>query len=85
MLIQPMQVYWLSMFNAFFCTVLPVFMTMIAVARIGAGTTSQASMVGPVSTLFLGAVMLDEPITGIQLAGTALVLTGVYLLSRKKT
>ena len=83
-LIQPIEVYGLSMFNAIFCTVLPVFMTMIAVARIGAGTASQAGMIGPVSTLFLGAVILDEPITGIQLAGTALVLTGIYLLSQKK-
>lgn len=83
-LIQPIEVYGLSMFNAVFCTVLPVFMTMIAVARIGAGTASQAGMIGPVSTLFLGAVILDEPITGIQLAGTALVLTGIYLLSQKK-
>ena len=83
-LIQPVEVYGLSMFNAVFCTVLPVFMTMIAVARIGAGTASQAGMIGPVSTLFLGAVVLNEPITGIQLAGTALVLTGIYLLSRKK-
>ena len=82
--IQPIEVYGLSMFNAVFCTVLPVFMTMIAVARIGAGTASQAGMIGPVSTLFLGAVILNEPITGIQLAGTALVLTGIYLLSRKK-
>ena len=84
MLMQPVEVYGLSLFNAVFCTVLPVFMTMIAVARIGAGTASQAGMIGPVSTLFLGAVILNEPITGIQLAGTALVLTGIYLLSRKK-
>jgi drug/metabolite transporter (DMT)-like permease len=84
MLVQPMEVYWLSLFNAFFCTVLPVLMTMFAVARIGAGTASQAGMVGPVSTLFLGAMILDEPITGFQLAGTGLVLAGIYLLSRKK-
>ncbi|GGI21048.1 DMT family transporter [Oxalicibacterium faecigallinarum] len=84
MLIQPVDVYWLSLVNAVFCTVLPVFLTMIAVQRIGAATASQAGMIGPVSTLFLGAMLLDEPITGIQLAGTALVLCGVYLLSRKK-
>lgn len=83
-LVQPMAVYGLSMFNAVFCTVLPVFLTMVAVARIGAGSASQAGMIGPVSTLFLGAVILDEPITGIQLAGTALVLSGIYLLSRKR-
>ncbi|MDP9107866.1 MAG: DMT family transporter [Pseudomonadota bacterium] len=85
MLIQPLPVYGLSLFNGLFCTVLPVFMTMIAVDRIGAGTASQAGMVGPVSTLFLAAVILGEPITVIQLTGTALVLAGIYLLSRKKT
>ena len=83
-LIQPQAVYGLSLVNAFFCTVLPVFLTMIAVQRIGAASASQAGMIGPVSTLFLGALLLDEPITGIQLAGTALVLCGIYLLSRKK-
>lgn len=83
-LIQPAAVYGLSMINAVFCTVMPVSLTMVAVGRIGAGTTSQAGMVGPVSTLFLGALILDEPITGIQLAGTALVLAGIYLLSQKK-
>ena len=84
MLIQPAAVYGLSMINALFCTVLPVFLTMIAVARIGAGTTSLAGMVGPVSTLFLGAAILGEPITAVQLGGTGLVLSGIYLLSRKK-
>lgn len=84
MLVQPAVVYGWSLVNAVLCTVLPVFLTMIAVARIGASSTSQAGMIGPVSTLFLGAVILGEPITGIQLAGTALVLTGIYLLSRKK-
>lgn len=84
MLIQPFEVIWLSVVNAVFCTVLPVYLTMFAVARIGAPSTSQAGMVGPVSTLFLAALILGEPVTGIQLAGTALVLTGIYLLSRKK-
>lgn len=84
-LIQPTGVYQLSMFNAVFCTVLPVCMTMIAVVRIGAPTAAQAGMVGPVSTLLMGAIVLDEPITGIQLTGMLLVLSGIYLLSKKKT
>jgi drug/metabolite transporter (DMT)-like permease len=84
LLIQPMPVYGLSLLNAVFCTILPVFMTMAAVQRIGAATASQAGMVGPVSTLFLGALVLGEAITAIQLAGTALVLAGIYLLSMKK-
>lgn len=85
MLTQPVDVYSLSLVNAVLCTVLPVFMTMVAVARIGPATTSQAGMIGPVSTLFMGALILDEPITGIQLAGTALVLAGIYLLSKKRS
>jgi drug/metabolite transporter (DMT)-like permease len=42
-------------------------------------------MIGPVSILFLAALILGEPITGIQIAGTVLVLCGIYLLSKKKT
>lgn len=84
-LVQPAGVYWLSLVNGIFCTILPVFMTMFAVQRIGAATASQAGMVGPVSTLFLGALVLNEPITTIQLAGTALVMAGIYMLSKKKS
>ncbi len=84
MLAQPLPVYGLSLLNAVLCTVFPVFLTMVAVARIGAAAASQAGMIGPVSTLFLGAAILGEPVTGIQLAGTALVLAGIYLVSRKK-
>ncbi|MFP5390166.1 MAG: DMT family transporter [Gammaproteobacteria bacterium] len=84
MLVQPMPVYWLSLANAIFCTVLPVFMTMAAVQRIGAPAASQAGMIGPVSTLFLGALLLGEPITAVQLAGTALVMAGIYMLSKNK-
>ena len=83
-LIQPMPVYGLSLINGIFCTVMPVFMTMFAVERVGAGTASQAGMIGPVSTLFLGALLLGEPITSWQLGGTALVLAGIYLLSKNK-
>jgi len=85
MLVQPAAVYGLSLINAVFCTVFPVLLIMIAVDRIGPATASQAGMIGPVSTLFLGAMILGEPVTGIQLAGTALVLAGIYLLSRKRT
>ncbi len=84
-LAQPAEVYQLSLLNAVFCTVLPVFITMMAIARIGAPVASLAGMIGPVSTLFLAHWILDEPITAVQLAGTALVLAGIYLLSTKKT
>jgi drug/metabolite transporter (DMT)-like permease len=56
---------------------------MLAVARIGAGNAALTGMIGPVSTIGLGYVFLAEPVTGWQMAGTALVLAGVYVLSRK--
>lgn len=82
-LAQPAPVLWLSVINAVLCTVLPVFATMMAVARIGAGPVSLAGMIGPVSTIALGYAFLGEPITGWQLAGTVLVLAGVFVLSRR--
>jgi drug/metabolite transporter (DMT)-like permease len=85
MLVQPDAVYGLSLVNAVFCTVLPVFMTMVAISRIGASATSQTGMVGPASTIFMGAVILGEPVTAIQFSGMVLVMAGIYLLSKKKT
>ncbi len=82
-LAQPAPVLWLSVFNAFFCTVLPVFATMLAIERIGAGNTALAAMIGPVATIVLAYVFLGETVSLWQLAGTALVLAGVYVLSMK--
>jgi len=84
-LAQPAPVYWLSLVNGLLCTVLPVFATMLAVERIGAGRTSMAAMVGPVATIALAFLFLGETISGWQLAGTAFVLAGVYVLSRQST
>ncbi|MDM4769790.1 DMT family transporter [Solimonas sp. SE-A11] len=81
---QTLPVWRLSLLNASLCTVLPVFLTMISVGRIGAGPSAQAGMIGPVSTLFLAWWLLGEPITALQLAGTGLVMTGMLLLSLRQ-
>ena len=78
---QPGPVYWLSLLNGTLCTVVPVFATMLGVERIGAGRASMAAMVGPVATIGLAFVFLGEPVSVWQLAGTALVLAGVYVLT----
>lgn len=82
-LAQPAVVIKLSLFNAFFCTVLPVFATMLAIERIGAGNTALAGMVGPVATIALAYVFLGETVSLWQVGGTALVLAGVSVLSMK--
>lgn len=81
---QPLPVYQLSLIHAVFNTVAPTFMIMWSVARIGAPMTSQLGLLGPVSVLFLAAWLLDEPITGLQLVGTAFALAGAVVLGRRK-
>lgn len=82
-LLQHTAVYQLSLIHAIVNTVLPTFMIMWAVARIGAPMTSQLGLVGPVSLLFLAAWLLDEPLTILQLVGTAITLTGAIVLTRR--
>jgi drug/metabolite transporter (DMT)-like permease len=81
-LVLPMPVYGLSAINALACTVLPVYLTMFAIQRIGAPATAQFSVLGPVSLVFLGAWLLDEPVTVLQLAGTAIVIAAMVWFTR---
>jgi drug/metabolite transporter (DMT)-like permease len=76
------EVIWLSMLNATACTVLPVLMIMMAIERIGPGLTSQIGMIGPMSTLTMGALILNEPFNAWILMGTALVLGGVFWVTQ---
>lgn len=76
-------VVWLSVLNALACTFLPVTLTMLAISRIGAATTTQIGMIGPFSTIALGLLLLDEPFTGWLVVGTALVIAGIWLLARQ--
>ncbi len=78
------QVLGLSLVNALVCTVAPVLMIMMAIERVGPGTTSQAGMVGPIATLLMGVLILDEALTGWVLAGAALVIAGIYLFTRSR-
>ena len=81
----PTPVLWLSLLNATACTVAPVLMVMMAIERLGAARTAQIGMIGPMSTIILGVWLLDEPMNIWIVAGTILVLSGVYLVSRNKT
>jgi drug/metabolite transporter (DMT)-like permease len=83
--IVPEPVVWLSLVNALLTTFAPVLMVMMAVERIGAPLAAQCGMVGPMSTVLLGAWLLGEPFTGWVVAGTLLVLAGVWLLARWRT
>ena len=76
------EVIWLSLLNATACTAAPVLMVMMAVERIGPSLAAQAGMIGPLSTIAMGIVILDEPFTLWLAAGTVLVVAGIWLFSR---
>ena len=76
------EVIWLSVLNATLCTFAPVIMVMMGIERIGAGLAAQTGMIGPMSTIAMGVLILDEPFNGWIVAGTVLVVSGVFLVTR---
>jgi drug/metabolite transporter (DMT)-like permease len=76
------EVIWLSLLNATLCTFAPVVMVMMAIERIGAGLAAQTGMIGPMSTIVMGVLILGEPFNGWIVVGTVLVLSGVFLVTR---
>jgi drug/metabolite transporter (DMT)-like permease len=77
----PLEVYGLAAAMGVLCTVLPVFMTSEALKRIGANHVAIIGAAGPVTTIFLGWVGLEEHMTLPQIAGAVLVLGGVMLVT----
>ncbi|MBX3606240.1 MAG: DMT family transporter [Piscinibacter sp.] len=75
-------VLWLSVLNATACTFAPVLMVMMAIERIGPTLAAQTGMIGPMSTILMGVLILGEPFTAWVAAGTLLVLGGIWLLAR---
>jgi drug/metabolite transporter (DMT)-like permease len=81
----PAEVLWLALLNALACTVAPVLMVMMAIERIGAALTAQTGMIGPMATIALGVWVLNEPLNLWIGAGTLLVLSGVFIVSKYGT
>lgn len=80
---QPWQIYGLAATMALVSTVLPVFMQSAAIKVMDAGRVALIGMVGPLLTIFFGWLLLNEPLSLIQLFGAALVIAGVVLVGRK--
>jgi drug/metabolite transporter (DMT)-like permease len=78
------KVYSLTVIMAVFSTVLPAFLLNAGILRVGAGNAAIISSVGPILTLILAHLFLNEAVTFMQITGTCLVLTGVYVIGRVK-
>lgn len=75
------ELYGLTLLMAVVSTVLPLWLMAEGLKRIGANQTSLVACIGPISTIALAHVFLGEQVTAFQLAGAALVLVGVMIIS----
>ncbi len=80
----PADILTLAVTLALLSTVLPAFLVNAGIRRIGADRAAIIGTVGPVSTLALASLVLDESLTGPQIVGAALVVGGVLLTSMRK-
>jgi drug/metabolite transporter (DMT)-like permease len=81
---QSSSLWWYGILLAIAATVVPSFLTSNAIKRIGSSNAAIISSIGPVSTILQAHYFLGEGIFTEQLIGTALVLTGVLLLTWKE-
>lgn len=77
------KVYLYSISMAILSTVIPSYLVAEGIKRIGSDNAAIVGSVGPVSTIIQANLFLQEKITLYQLLGTALILFGVLLISRK--
>lgn len=80
---QDNGLWWYGILLAVVATVIPTFLLSFALKKIGANNVAIISSIGPVSTILQAHIILGEPIFTEQIIGTALVLTGILLLSIK--
>jgi len=77
----PPVAYVIGLVMALFATVLPAFLLARGIALIGSGPAAIISSVGPVSTILLAYLILDEALSPSAVLGTALVIIGATLVA----
>lgn len=82
-LVQPWPVYGYALAMGLFCTALPVFAQSAAIRQLGSARVALVSMLGPLATIGFAVWLLGEPLSIAQMAGAALVIAGIALVSRR--
>lgn len=77
------DVYLYSFIMAIVSTVIPSYLVAEGIKRVGSNNAAVIGSIGPVSTIIQAYFFLQEPIHALQLLGTALVLVGILMISRK--
>ncbi|MET2986359.1 DMT family transporter [Aureibaculum conchae] len=79
------QVYLLGFLMAVLSTLIPSFLVSLAIKKIGASNFSIIGSIGPISTIVLAYIFLDERLTLIQLLGAVIVIIGITLVTLNKS
>src|SRR6478735_3147757 len=77
----PSAAYVIGLVMALLATVLPAFLLARGIALLGSGPAAIVSTVGPVSTIVLAYLVLQEAVSGTEFVGTALVVGGATLVA----
>lgn len=83
--VQPVQVYYLALAIALISTVLPSFLIAEGIRVIGPGNVSIISGIGPILTILLAYFILEETFGGLQWMGALVTISGVLLITLKKS
>jgi len=81
----PAIVWWYVILLATLCTVLPTFLVAEALKRIGANHFAMIGALGPVTTVAADLVLMQGTLSPIQIGGGVLVISGVLLVSVKRS
>ena len=79
------QVYLLGFLMAVLSTLIPSFLVSLAIKKIGASNFSIIGSIGPISTIVLAYIFLDERLTLLQLLGAVIVIIGITFVSLNKS
>ena len=80
----PWQVYVLGLLIAVFATVIPSFLVSYSIKLINSSNFAIVAGIGPISTIILAAIFLNEQITLVQFIGVVIVISGILLISKSK-
>ncbi|HRG07105.1 MAG TPA: DMT family transporter, partial [Cyclobacteriaceae bacterium] len=78
----PVYIYGFLM--AVLSTVIPSYLVVAGIKRIGSDNAAIVGSVGPVSTIVMAYFFLAETVSGLQLLGTVLILAGVLMVGKQK-
>ena len=79
----PLAVYGYILLMSVVATIVPSFLVSESIKRLGASNFSILGSIGPVTTILLAYIFIDERLSAIQLFGMAIVIFGVTYLSLK--